>query len=304
MTPTFLHVGLPKTGTTSLQGNLFSRHSQLDYVGKPALHGDETMRTAMRPFVEAPDGEFDAEAAGQNIRDLYSKGNGRPLLVSEEEFSTGTHRVRVEPDVIASRLADAFPGAGIIITIRRQEDVFQSLYSHLMNVGFMPPIHFGEWIRHERSLPGDRGRFRLFDYDHIHRRYCELFGAERVRTLLFEDLKDDPGAFISEVCHFLGIDPEEGSYLAEDDRPLNPRVNRRQLAWRRFCRASSPIPWEGVIRRLRLSPAVDRILADGPPLKLEYGSDDLDFLRERFGPSNRNLADRLGVDLAARGYAT
>ena len=33
--PVTLHVGLPKTGTTSLQMNLFLRHPQIAYVGKP-----------------------------------------------------------------------------------------------------------------------------------------------------------------------------------------------------------------------------------------------------------------------------
>lgn len=303
MTSCFLHIGLPKTGTTSLQGNLFSRHSQLAYVGKPLLHNDPDMHASMRPFVEAKDDGFDAVAAGRNIRDRFGKGDALPLLLSEEEFSTGTHRVRVEPSEIARRLALAFPEARVLITIRRQEEVFQSLYCHLMNVGFMPPIHFREWIRHERSLPDGEGRIRLFDYDRIHQTYSEFFGEERVRVLLYENLKTDPGKFIETVCNLLGIDPVEGAALAAKDQPLNPRVNRRQLSWRRFSRITRPVPWDGIVNRLRLRSALDRFLSGGAPIHLEYEPEDLDFIRNRFAASNRTLSRRIGIDLGKNGYA-
>ena len=303
MTPTFLHIGLPKTGTTSLQGNLFSRHSGLAYVGKPLLHDDPEMRTSMRSLVEAPAREFDAAATARQIQDRYGRNGTVPLLVSEEEFSTGTHRVRVEPAEIADRLAATFPGAHVLITIRRQEDVFQSLYSHLMNVGFMPPIRFHEWIRHERGLPDGQGRIRLFDYERIHRTYSEQFGEDRVRVLLYEDLKADPAGFVQEVCGFLGIDSSEGSDLTADDQALNPRVNLRQLTWRRFVRITRPLPWDRVVDRLRLRKGLEHFLGGGPALDLEYEPGDLAFLRDRFADSNRALSERLGLNLGDRGYA-
>jgi hypothetical protein len=39
-------------------------------------------------------------------------------------------------------------------------------------------------------------------------RYRALFPADRIRVLLFDDLRRDPAALLRELCRFLGVDPE------------------------------------------------------------------------------------------------
>jgi len=42
MSNTFIHIGFPKTATTTLQNHLFSKHPGIHYLGKPYRDDDLT----------------------------------------------------------------------------------------------------------------------------------------------------------------------------------------------------------------------------------------------------------------------
>jgi len=44
----YIHIGAPRTATTTLQQALFSKHSQISYIGKPYRKDDPDADTARR----------------------------------------------------------------------------------------------------------------------------------------------------------------------------------------------------------------------------------------------------------------
>ena len=236
-----LHIGLPKTGTTSLQSNLFARHSQLTYAGKPKVHHDPAQLRLLRPIVEHPPEQFDANFERYRQEEVipFLEAAGDRVLISEEEFSTGTHLIRVHRDVIAERLHRLFPQAQVLMTVRSQLRVLESLYCHLLNVGFMDEIPFGTWIDLEIERPDEEGRLQFLGYDRLLARYRGLFGPDQVHVHIFEHFRRDPDAFIRSLCRLLEIDADEALELQNAHAKLNTRATLRQMRWqawnRRIC---------------------------------------------------------------------
>ena len=69
--------------------------------------------------------------------------------------------------------------------------------------------------------------------------YLRLFGRDRVRVYLFDDLADRAAEVYADVCRFLGIDPSFAPTLAAQNASKTPRVARVQFRLRRLRRAVS-----------------------------------------------------------------
>ncbi len=301
-----LHIGLPKTGTTSLQIDLFAAHPDWHYLGKPLLFHDPGMRRTIRPIVEQDSETFERHLESferEWIRPLLH-GSHERVLISEEEFSTGTARTRVDRRLIAQRLRRLFPAARVIVTIRNQLDLLPSIYAQLINLGILRNRPFRDWIDDELRAGSEESRLYLFDYAALVELYDGLFGAQNICVLLFEDFRADAESYLGELAGFIGIDPERAiaTYHARHGRNRNPRVTTRHAAWRRFAQSLPWLPWEGILMRARVRPAFYRFLARGTPLDTEFRDEQEEKIAAYFESGNRQLNERLGVDLGALGY--
>jgi len=122
-----LHVGVPKTGTTTLQLRLFAEHPEITYLGKPYDRPgvDEATNTAISQLVDAvwtrTSFEYDPDAA----RSLLARGmQGRvddhasgPVVLSEEALTQASGADRL---LKAKRLRRLFGHCRVLITIREQ----------------------------------------------------------------------------------------------------------------------------------------------------------------------------------------
>lgn len=301
-----LHIGLPKTGTTSLQNNLFVPHDAWSFIGKPLVHTNQRMRRFIRPIVEQDPAAYERglEDYRSQVIEPCLREAGQLLLVSEEEFSTGTVRTRVDRFTIARRLHGIFPDARVLLTIRNQLDVLPSIYGQLLNMGFMGRQSFSTWIAAELGKEGNQSRLHLFDYAELIVLYQSLFGAEQLKVMLFEDLRADNDRFISEMCRFMQVDvePALARYQENQGRNTNPRITRRHARWRLLTQALPFVPWEGILIKSRLRPRFSRFLERGKPIETEFTAEQRASLIDFYRPKNRRAAELLGVDLGAHGY--
>jgi hypothetical protein len=302
-----LHIGLPKTGTTSLQLNLFVPHRAWSFVGKPLVHSNAEMKRLLRPIVEFDAERWEREFAGYRrelVAPLLARC-GDLLLISEEEFSTGTARTRVDRETIARRLQQVFPQARVLLTIRNQLDVLPSVYGQLVNMGILPArLSFRSWVDTECSREGRKSRLYLFDYAELITLYRELFSSENLRVLLFEELRRDATLYVEDMCRFIGVDPAPAVATFQENhrRNVNARITQRHARWRSFTQAVGFIPWDGILIKAGVRPAFARFLERGKPLDTTLSGEQKEFLARFYAPSNRATADLLGVDLAAYGY--
>lgn len=87
----YVHIGLPKTATTTLQTQAFEHHKGWAYLGTRTprmLNADPTFK-AFEAFVQRGEGEV---AMVQEALANRLDREGQPLMISEENFSLGAFR--------------------------------------------------------------------------------------------------------------------------------------------------------------------------------------------------------------------
>ena len=121
---------------------------------------------------------------------------------------------------------------------------------------------------------------------------------------LFEKLASQPAEFISGICNFLGIDPNEGVALTSNQR-RNPRISRDQFLRMRRIYGSLP-------KRLALSLATRRFRRqlfglegfdrDSGPAEIAIPDAWRNRIRDFVRDGNRRLIRERRLPLADYGY--
>ena len=169
MAEVIFHVGLPKTGTTFLQKEIFPRlpiNYKLYWSSKPFTIKSHTI----------------------NLLSCESL-SGNPL---------GSMRYGgLERDVIAHGLSEMFPTAKIIVGLRSKPEWMNSLYSQAMKQGYTKSKV--QWYK-----DFDNNYLNFSAYINLLR---DLFSD--VYVYQFEDLVSNKQKFIEDICRFIGVSPPE-----------------------------------------------------------------------------------------------
>jgi hypothetical protein len=235
-----IHVGLPKTGTSTLQTGLFSRHSGLLYLGKNLTSRKEEryepgLTKLIRPILQA-DGATLAAADAQawaRARMRESRDCGKALVLSNEGIISPPARMRERWAV----LQDLFGPCRAIITLREPVALIEALYFQIMlrrRLLLVPPtgrrqgywIPIEEWLDRLWARP-DKGALGNLGYAATAQFLAEASGRENVGIVLMEQLREDPAAYYRSICRFLGVDEEEGVRVASGFH-ANPRPTRAE----------------------------------------------------------------------------
>jgi hypothetical protein len=138
------------------------------------------------------------------------------------------------PAAIAARV----PHARIIIVLRAPAERAFSQYLHCVTGGVVTQP-FREYVRASLRYQGEKlGVYKPFlemgFYAEQVQRYLDLFPRAQVGVWIYEETKQNPGEFLSEVYRFLGVD---SSFVPDTTRrynePLIPRLMRPTQALRR-----------------------------------------------------------------------
>jgi hypothetical protein len=208
----WLHIGLPKTGTTYIQ--------RFMYVNRVAL---EQAGLWLGPYLTDPTGEsapFRAAVAQKGIAAVcaaLASGPEGPVLISSEQLSDMLEK----PD-FAHALRDAaaahFAALRLVIFLRRQDFLKESLYSQVVK------NWFAGCILEETH----------YNYDHDGRlRHLEkVLGQQCVLPLLYrDDVRTDPAAALFAA---MGLTP--------DPSLLNPVGRQNESLHRRKVMYLSRVP--------------------------------------------------------------
>ena len=312
--PFGLHIGLPRTGTKTLQWQLFSQHPQIHYMGtwsEPPKHlrrfpgkrfrstraEDLFHRQIMSPALT------DLRASRELWRELQAEADPDKAIVwSNEILSWGElpdRRIRAE---LIWRL---FRPCRVIVALREPVDHLESVYRLLLRSEVINPP--GREVR-PKSIdawfedPEEAPYAKIFNHAETVRIYRDLFGAESVKVLLFEQLREDPRAFFAAVSEHFGVDPRVGADLYAD-RVDNARISDGQVRLAAWLQ-NRPLFWRAVNR---VRPGFRAHLLYRPPRKRSSSSDALSEsnatrVRELSRPSNRWFRDELGLPLERYGY--
>jgi Sulfotransferase family len=225
--PNFFLVGAAKAGTTSIYTYL-SDHPEVFFPSIKEPH----FFTQVRP---APEQQFLIEAVTkrtQYVR-LYARAAGH-RVIGDASPSYLWH-----PEV-PKRIRAEIPEAKIAIILR---DPVERAFSHYLmdyregaqNQPFYEAL-LNDMKRPEKGWGVSYLYYELGLYAGQIGRYLDVFKPDRVKILMFDDLRHDPKAVLSELALFLGLDP---SPLADIDtsRRYNSYAAPRNQYLRRLAGA-------------------------------------------------------------------
>lgn len=287
----WLHPGMVKTATSTLQRHVFSHHPKIHYLGLPSPTPE--LEWAIRHICQADSTHFETD----RLQDVLAGGlagaaaDARPLI-SYENFALHESK---DKGLVADRLAALFPNARILFTIRRQEDLVTSWYLTKLRVRIKRKayIPFEEWYWMEAREPWNSILDDLC-FDRMIRRYEALFGTERVSVLTFEEFIREPNAFLRRLSAFLDVDAGGFSAMVAGKRENAAMSNRYLAFWRH---ASHILP-----RRFVRNWSRKLTLKGGARARIAMPDAIRAHVRDLVAADNAELAGRRGVDLARWGY--
>ncbi|VAW80547.1 hypothetical protein MNBD_GAMMA15-2368 [hydrothermal vent metagenome] len=287
----FIHPGFVKTATSSLQVQVFSRHSEVGYLGLPA--GSSDMEWAIRHICSADSMYYQADRVQEIfVESLNNHEENRATILSHENFALYESK---DKGIVARRLKELMPDARVFFTLRRQEEILASWYlqklsKYIRGNNF---VSFDRWLTlktkaEHRSILDDLDFFRAIDF------YAGLFGRENVGVFLFETLREDSGLFASDLSNFLGVDTGQFEVLLKADRQ-NPTISQNYIDfWQRWG------PWLPYRLAQKLALRADN--SRGRPAKIDIGERGREIVRTLCAEGNGRLEKEYGVPLSRYGY--
>jgi hypothetical protein len=316
--PTFIHLGLPKTASTSIRFNLFAKHSQVYYLGK--FIGGE-LPAAIRPVIlnkwMIKTKNFDADdihADGVREQLAYAAKNNLTPVLSSESLSGGPlWKKRMQ----AERFKKFFGECQILLFVREPGSFLKSFYVQMLRnfnqdecgprplwmraIG-NPPRYFdiNEWMQAAwESMNTPKNFLSCADTANI---YANVFGKENVKVFIFEELVRNPESFITKLCSHIGVDPKEGFDL------VNGKRSNERLTTDYILRLQEIEQSESLTKQFRKASLNERQLMlgseDQPGEKInpQISAEWLKKINDVSDKQNRSLVKEWDLPLADYGY--
>ncbi|KPV40420.1 hypothetical protein AN478_06400 [Thiohalorhabdus denitrificans] len=249
---TLIHIGIPKTVTTSLQKDFFAKHPEIHYLGVGADgeigYADaeiERIFEHLLLYARAEAFEKERDLARDKIReqaDRATEAGKKALVLSLEWLSFRFTPDMVDTRTMAMRLREIFgPGATVFALLRRQDHFLWSLYNEYVKHGLpMGWVEFLDYIYKFR----ERNFFPDLCYNELVESYAGAFGEPNVRVGFLEEYREQDGSLKTTergyeltraVARILGVS-EESPALEHHNPSLSPEVLGHKLALNRSVR--------------------------------------------------------------------
>jgi hypothetical protein len=312
-----IHVGYPRAGSTSLQRNLFNKHSELNYLGVYSKKYEGGLKEFYSNIIKLSNLSYrysKTEELFKRVIEPYLENyNGVPMF-SLEDFISSWYSDNEEK---AKRLKHFFPEGKIIIVIRNQLDIICSLYDHINFIilcdrqknhsyGPLGPgsgdkiLSLDEWLRRS-FLNLERSSLIGFKYYEIAKAYSELFGKENVGIFLFEELANDLDLFAKKLSGFIGIDFKQTKELLSQPGK-NSSTTEKYMNLLKFKKRFLPFLKIKKIIPPALRKQLLQFLQTGKSKKSELNEHWRKELSKLYADSNKKLQDELKLDIGKYKY--
>lgn len=311
-----IHIGMPKSASSTLQRNFFRNLPLINYAGLSSNNKKLTKLTTS--IYKKGNLYFDENLLLKQIKSRIDPE--KPLVISSE-YSSGVvapfSRFAIQNrTTIAQRYKALFPDAKILIIIRNQYDIQKSMYvqrllDHSEYVK-MERLPFQDWIDFNiKDLQEDWGNiFEFADYFPLIQYYANNF--REVKVVVFEKMIEDMASFLKDdLSPFIGVSGEDAiPYYT--DKIVNRRHTKEELTTRKFTHKVSSL-FKKAGNPQRIIPIEQRRKITGTLLssvnsissgkiKTVYTNRQKEFLLNYYGENNRKLSEMLEFDLEKYGY--
>lgn len=281
----YLHIGLEKTGTTSLQIFLKANESALRKSGfsylcddaKPYFQDTGHFPVAASFFPECPDFVVPAkfrpstEVLGELSRDVQRCD--QHVILSCEHFSS---RLRDESALQAIREALPNRSVKVVCYLRRQDDFALAAYSTAVLSGRRRPFRVAQVAT----------KHRYYNFHETLQLWSSVFGSDNILVREFDRKRFADGDIRRDFLGLLGID-EAGFEFGKDE---NMSLDARQVEALRLVNYFLPRYDEGGPEAYALAMAIRGALIEhlpkGEPIGAMLNVARRNKIMQSFGPSN------------------
>jgi|GEM_PF-6786773 len=225
----YIHVGLHKTGTTFLQQSFLPNFAKT--TGYVPLRGKNSLHAFKEYVLREHDFTYDPSVAKKLFLEAHSSigSNSEKITLSEEQFSGSPWNNAKDRKRNIDRLLELFPNASIILVLRKQETMTQSLYHEYIKKG--GTVHWEQFLRIKRNdLEFSRGDY--LNYGVYYEYLSSRVSAQNVLVLCYEEMVEDPTSFFSKLFQFYGVDEKVPEELLEKQNNTSIRgKNIHKLRW-------------------------------------------------------------------------
>jgi hypothetical protein len=314
----YLHIGYPKTATTTLQKHLFPKHSgilSLQNYGEPSFiknifsSRENSIKRNLKSITEELSGYITNEynnyiysSESLTSFSMFFRQNPYPFLYT------------LEPNSVARKLKTAFGETGvfdrvkIIVSIRRQNDLLKSMYAQVYNLVFKRYRVTNTFQKFINFAIENKDNFILdsLQYNDVITEYENIFDKENVCVLVFEQLIQDRDTYIEKLCSFMNIDSKEAIRLIEDKHTNKKsstngyKTDKRELLnVLQYYLGRFNIKSPGIgLSKTGLYKNIKSIKAPARTLKnIEIKEADERYLNDLFGDGNNKLSERYNLRL-------
>lgn len=299
-----IHIGGNKTASTTLQRGLFTADSRIRYLGEDC-EGYSELQSLLDSLVQDDDSFFDAPATMALFAQRFGSEGGAVRVYSNEDIMTSRLA-----SLCAQRLKKLLPDATVVMVVRNQLTAWPSWYAnHGAFLTWVPrrywrrPVALEEWLEFCFAFP-KRTPVEALNYFRFFRMFADLFGADRVKVLFYEELLEDPARYYGRWDELLAL-PAGEAFKALHGKAERKRKSARRLAYDHWkARAAGVLPGFAALEGelTKALPALAGWIDGGAPARIELPDAWKTRIRDYYASTNAQLAELVGSDVARYGY--
>lgn len=306
-----VHVGFPKAASTCLQMEVFSKHPQINNLGRcyASIRGNyqynqlasfyDTLRLNDLDSL----GDQEARVVRHRVKNYM-----RARVVNVFSHEGLSDPVNPLPAKIPRNIAKVFPECSVLVIIRSQIDLLRSYYDMKRPYKNLVPtqslkahVSFDHWL--EVLLRNPKTLLNELKYNSVLERYLSCFSKEKIQILLFEDLLHNTSAFSQKLSCFLGIDSAyTESIICAASTSHHSAPSRLEVWYRMYVEPILHAIPMGRITPTAAKNCVLRLIRHGTPLKSRCSNANRHRINEFFSPDNARVREYL-PQIENYGYA-
>lgn len=207
----YVHVGMPKNLSTTLQRDFFSKHPEIMHLGVGINSNVGYINSAISSACENHflySKKYSYKREKENIKSTFEEQfeifnndlDKKVCGISLELLSFTFTPDQIDIEEKVKRVHEVFgSNTKIILIIREQFSLIESLYREAIKIGYYGT--FQEYLNYI-YLSRDRNFIFDFNYNYLYELYSKFFGEENIEVLIIENYRDRSGNLLVEnnIC--------------------------------------------------------------------------------------------------------